>query len=128
MSINNALNDRVPAVDPELRPRDEARGVGQQEGDGARQVLRLAHAGHGGAADPLLLEVGALVEDLLGAATCVLETGFCSSRHRGGDLQRGAHVAGRDAVDPDVVGGPLDGQRGREVLDGRLGRVVRPGF
>ena len=62
----------------------------------------------------------------------VLEAGLGGARHEGkegvGDLQRGAHVAGRDAVDPDVVGGPLDGQRGREVLDGRLGRVVRPGL
>ena len=67
MSINNALNNRVPAVDPELRPRDEARRIGEQEGDGAREVLGVAHAAHGGAADPLLLEVGALVEDLFRA-------------------------------------------------------------
>lgn len=40
-------------------------------------------------------------------------------------LQCRGHVARGDGVDPDARIGPLNGQRGGEVLDRRLGRVVR---
>lgn len=44
----------------------------------------------------------------------------------GEDLQRRGHVAWGDAVDSDAGIGPLDSQRGGEVLDRRLGRIVGP--
>ena len=56
----------VAAVDPQIGASDVARGLGQQEGDGAHEVFGLAHVALGDEGDPLPLEVGVFIEDLLG--------------------------------------------------------------
>lgn len=43
----------------------------------------------------------------------------------GSDLQGSQHIAGTDAVDADIVAGPLDGERGSKMAHGSLGSVVR---
>jgi len=98
------LGDGVAAVDANVGARDILRRVGQQEGDGAHEVLGLAHLALGDERGPLLLEVGVLVEDLLS--------------------EGGEHVTGGDTVDADAGVRPFDGERGGEVADTCLGRVV----
>lgn len=101
----NPLGDSVTAVNADVRAGDVATGARQQEGDGSHEVLGLTHLALGNEGSPLLLEVGVLVEDLLG--------------------QGGKHVARGDAVDADAGGSPLDGEGGGKVADTSLGSVVR---
>lgn len=99
------LGDGVTTVDANVGTRNVATGAGQQEGDGTHEVRGLAHLALGDEGNPLLLEVGLLVKDLLG--------------------QGGEHVARGDAVDADASGGPFDGEGGGEVTNTGLGSVVR---
>ena len=60
------LRGRVATVDAQLGAGHVAGGVGEKEGDGAHEVLGLAHLALGDERDPLLGELGVLIEDLLG--------------------------------------------------------------
>lgn len=61
------LRGRVTTINAELGAGHVAGGVGKEEGDGAHEVLGLAHLALRDEGDPLLGELGVLVEDLLGA-------------------------------------------------------------
>lgn len=61
------LRGRVATVNTELGAGHVAGGVGEEEGDGAHEVLGLAHLALRDERDPFLGELGVLVEDLLGA-------------------------------------------------------------
>jgi hypothetical protein len=61
------LRDGVAAVDAQLRAGHVARSVGEEEGDSAHEVLGLAHLALRDEGDPLLGELGVVVEDLFGA-------------------------------------------------------------
>lgn len=98
------LGDSIATVDTEIGAGHVLAGVGQEEGDGAHEVLGLAHLALGDERGPLLAQVRVLVEDLL--------------------RQGGEHVAGGEAVDADTGVRPLDGERGGEVADTGLGGVV----
>lgn len=63
------LGDGVAAVDTDVSASGVHGRVRQQVVHRAHQVLGLAHAAHGDERGPLLLEVGVVVEDLLGAVT-----------------------------------------------------------
>jgi hypothetical protein len=45
-----------------------ARGIGEEEGHGTHEVLGLAHFALRNEGDPLLSELGVVIEDLLGTA------------------------------------------------------------
>jgi len=59
------LRSCVATVDAQLGASHVARGVGEEEGDGAHEVFGLAHLALRDEGDPLLGELGVLVEDLL---------------------------------------------------------------
>lgn len=61
------LGDSVSAVNTQVCAGDIAGSIRQQEGHGTHQIGRLTHLALRNERDPLLLEVGVLVEDLLGA-------------------------------------------------------------
>lgn len=61
------LRGRVTTVNAELGASHVAGGIGEEEGDGAHEILGLAHLALGDEGDPLLGELGVLVENLLGA-------------------------------------------------------------
>lgn len=63
-----ALSDGVPTVDPQLGAGDVARRIAQEVGDGAHQILRLAHFALGDQRGPVLEELGVVVEDFGGPA------------------------------------------------------------
>ena len=73
-----SLGRGVATVNAQLGAGHVAGGVGEEESDGAHEVLRLAHLALGNERDPLLGELGVLVKDLLGAietklsAACVV--------------------------------------------------------
>lgn len=98
------LDQRVAAVDAQLGAGDVAGGVGEQEDDGSGEVGGDAEAALGHAGDPLASPGRVGVEDSGG--------------------QRRLHVAGRQAVDADAGGRPLDGERSGHVADGGLGDVI----
>lgn len=98
------LGDSVATVDTDISTSDVLAGVGEEEGDGAHQILGLAHLALRNQGRPLAVQVWVLVQDLLGEGR--------------------EHVAGGDAVDADAGVGPLDGERGSQVADAGLGCVV----
>lgn len=55
------LRGCVATVNAQLGTSHVARGVGEEEGDGAHEVLGLAHLALGDERDPLLGELGVLV-------------------------------------------------------------------
>ena len=59
------LRGRVATINAELSTGHVAGGVGEEEGDGAHEVLGLSHLALRDKGDPLLGELGVLVEDLL---------------------------------------------------------------
>lgn len=59
------LRGGVATVNAQLSTGHVAGSVGEEEGDGAHEVLGLAHLALGDERDPLLGELGVLVEDLL---------------------------------------------------------------
>jgi hypothetical protein len=61
------LRGRVATIDTQLGAGHVAGGIGEEEGDGTHEVLRLAHLALRDERDPLLGELGVLVEDFLGA-------------------------------------------------------------
>jgi hypothetical protein len=61
------LGQSVTAVDAEVRAGDVPRGIAEQEGDGAHEVLGAAHFALRDEAGPFLGEDGVFVEDFLGA-------------------------------------------------------------
>lgn len=96
------LQDSVATVDSDVGTRHETRGVGGEEDTETVEVVDLAEAGLGrhGAPDLLLgLEGGDAVEG-------------------------GVHVARGDAVDADIVLGPLGGEGLAELDDTGLGGIV----
>jgi hypothetical protein len=62
------LRDSVATVNTQLGAGHVARSIGEEEGDGAHEVLGLAHLALRNERDPLLGELGVVVEDLFGAA------------------------------------------------------------
>lgn len=96
------LQDGVAAVDGDVGAGHEAGGVGGEEDTEAVEVVDGAEAGLGRQRAPDLL---------LG-----LEGGHA--------VQGRVHVARGDAVDADVVLGPLGGERLAELDHAGLGRVV----
>lgn len=60
------LGQSVPAVDAEIRTGDVLGRVGEEEGHGAHQVFGCTHLADGDEGDPLIAELGVLVEDLAG--------------------------------------------------------------
>lgn len=61
------LRGRVATINAELSTGHVAGGVGEEEGDGAHEVLGLPHLALRDKGDPLLGELGVVIEDLLGA-------------------------------------------------------------
>jgi hypothetical protein len=61
------LRDSVATVNTQLGAGHVARGIGKEESDGTHEVLGLAHLALRNEGDPLLGELGVVVEDLLGA-------------------------------------------------------------
>ena len=59
------LRGGVATINAQLGTGYVAGGVGEEEGDSAHEVLRLAHLALRDEGDPLLGELGVLVEDLL---------------------------------------------------------------
>jgi hypothetical protein len=74
-----ALRDGVAAVDAQIGAGHVTGGVGEQECDGAHEVLGSAHLALRDEGDPLLGELGVVVEDLLGAVVTTRSI-WCSSR------------------------------------------------
>ena len=98
----NRLPDRVTAIDEAVVAGHETGSVG---GEVDRKVVEVVHGTEAllrGLVDP---------DALLGI--------------EGGDaVQSSVHVTGRDAVDTDVVAGPLGGERLSELDNAGLGGVV----
>lgn len=67
-----ALRDRVTAVDAQLGAGHVTGGVGEQECDGAHEVLGSAHLALRDEGNPLLGELGVVIEDLLGAVVALM--------------------------------------------------------
>lgn len=96
------LVERVSAVDDAVGAGHEARSIRSKEDAQAVELVDVAEA---------CLRGEALPDLLLGV--------------EGGDfVEGGVHVARRDAVDADVVLGPLGRQRPAQLDHARLGRVV----
>lgn len=70
-SARACLGHSVTTIDANISTRHIAAGIGEQEGHRAHEVLRLSHLALGNERSPLLLEVGVLVEDLLGAVEAI---------------------------------------------------------
>jgi hypothetical protein len=69
---SHALRDGVAAVDAQLGAGHVTGGVGEQECDGAHEVLGPAHLALRDEGDPLLGELGVVIEDLLGAVAMMV--------------------------------------------------------
>lgn len=71
-----ALDDHsgqgVAAVDAEIRSGDVLGRVGEEECHGAHQVFGGTHLADGDEGDPLVAELGVLVEDFAGPKSTVL--------------------------------------------------------
>lgn len=70
------LRDGVATINTQLGASHVARGIGQEEGNGAHKVLRLAHFALRDEGNPLLGELGVVVKDLLGAFGGNMLAGF----------------------------------------------------
>lgn len=99
------LGDSVSTVNTEIRSSDVAGSVTQQEGDSTHEVFRSTHLALRDQRGPLPVQLWVLVENLLG--------------------QRGQHVTGADAVDPDVGACPFNSERSGQVSYSSLGGIVR---
>lgn len=66
------LGQSVAAVDSEIGAGDVPRGIAQEEGDRAHEILRRAHLSDGDQRGPLVFEVGVFVEDLAGSVGAAL--------------------------------------------------------
>jgi hypothetical protein len=78
----HGLRDSVAAVDAQLGAGHVTGGVGEQECDGAHEVLGPAHLALRDEGDPLLGKLGVVVKNLLGAVVAlmvsmVIFTNFC---------------------------------------------------
>lgn len=62
-----ALSDGVATIDSDLRARHITCCVAQEVDDRTHQVLGLTHATLRNQGGPVLVEIGVLVEDLLGS-------------------------------------------------------------
>lgn len=64
--MQESLGQGVAAVNAEIRTGDVLGRVGEEEGHGAHQVFGGTHLADGDERDPLIAELGVLVEDLAG--------------------------------------------------------------
>jgi len=71
-ACSHALRDGVTAVDAQLGTGHVPGSVGEQECDGAHEVLGPAHLALWDEGDPLLGELGVVVENLLGAVVALM--------------------------------------------------------
>lgn len=70
------LRGRVATINAEFSTGHVAGGVGEEEGDSAHEVFGLAHLALRDEGDPLLGELGVLVEDLLCAVKREMVSGL----------------------------------------------------
>ena len=60
------LGDGIATIDAQVCTGHIAAGVGEEVGDRAHEIFRLAHLAHGNKRGPVLVEFGVLIENLLG--------------------------------------------------------------
>lgn len=115
----------VSTVDDEIGSGRECAGIAGEVDDSSLEILWFTDSSHGGKVFPVLAKGWVAVQDGAGEAANDVHHLACdhiSGRSDGG--LRSEHVTGGDAVHANLLGGPLDSERGGHVPDGSFGGVV----
>lgn len=114
------LGQGISAINTEIRAGDVLGSIAKEECYGTHQILGRPHLSNGDEGDPLITELGILIEDLTGAiigreediSKIALQLHYCPSRQTQ-NSQSSQHITRANAINPNTMTSPFNSQRRR---------------